>query len=207
MFAVATARANASRDHANAFRCARAFGVARRRGAPRLSRARLWARGDALINRSKPRDAEDVEPFGLPITYTTSPRTRKDAEALCDATDDTTEDVCSIVDATEVFDTTCRACGGAKLVKTTTTSGGREKEIMSTCQVCGGAGVLRVASSRVHPDYEKGDSDAAEFTGFPSHVPERQKLEMRVNPFYKFEKEVEARRNSMDESMDESDAQ
>ena len=202
MFVVVATRVHAIREHAYVAR--RARDIAHRRGSTLL--ARRWARGVGLINHSQPRDAGDVEPFGLPITYTASPRVRKDAESLCDAADDSTVDVCSIVDATEVFDTTCRACRGAKLVKTTITSGGREKEVMSTCQVCGGAGVLRVASSRVHPDYEKGDSDAAEFTGFPSHAPEQKKLETRANPFYKFEKEVEARRNSMDESsMDESD--
>jgi len=141
-------------------------------------------------------DANDVDPLGLPITYTASPRERKDLNALCDASDASGEETCSIVDASEVYDTRCRACRGAKMVKTTYAKGQKVKTTTSTCQTCGGAGVVRVASSRVRADYARGDSEAAMFEKFPTHEKPRKKLETRVNPFYKFEKEVEARRSA-----------
>jgi hypothetical protein len=153
---------------------------------------------------SSPKKKTDAKntPLGLPITYHVDPprpaRGTTFKESRCEPTEQEEHDSCSIRDATEVYDSRCKACGGNKLVMSMTRSGAgkRYKETISTCQVCGGTGYVRVSSSRVPADASKGDVEAAHFEHFPKHGADAERdkrasgWNFRRNMFEGFEDEA-----------------
>jgi len=151
---------------------------------------------------AKNKDDARNTPLGLPITYHVDPprpaRGTTFKESRCEPTEQEELDSCSIQDATEVYDSRCKACGGNKLVISMTRRGAgkRYKETISTCQVCGGTGYVRVASSRVPADASKGDVEAAHFEHFPKHGADAERDQrssewnFRCNMFEEFEEEA-----------------
>lgn len=192
-------------------RCASRPGVIARN---RDSRRHLWItrttndagapRRASFVPRASSAKKTDVKntPLGLPITYHVDPprpvRGTTFKESRCEPTEQEEHDSCTIRDATEVYDSRCKACGGNKLVMSMTRSGAgkRYKETISTCQVCGGTGYVRVSSSRVPADASKGDVEAAHFEHFPKHGADAERdkkaygWNFRANMFAEFEDEA-----------------